>query len=77
MGYTVGDLVLLSTQNLKLKGTPGKLEKRFVGPFWVIETIGEQAYRLSVPDKWKIHPMFHVSLLRDWKAVGGPTNFSG
>ena len=50
VGYKVGDLVLLSTQNLKLKGTPGKLQKRFVGPFRVIETIGEQAYRLSLPD---------------------------
>ena len=69
VGYKVGDLVLLSTRNLKLKGTPGKLQKRFVGPFRVIETIGEQAYRLSLPDGWKIHPVFHVSLLRDWKAA--------
>ena len=69
VGYKVGDLVLLSTRNLKLKGTPGKLQKRFVGPFRVIEIIGEQAYRLSLPDEWKIHPVFHVSLLRDWKAA--------
>ena len=44
VGYKVGDLVLLSTHNLKMKGTPGKLQKRFVGPFRVIETIGQQAY---------------------------------
>ena len=41
VGYKVGDLVLLSTHNLKLKGTLGKLQKGFVGPFRVIETIGE------------------------------------
>ena len=52
-----------------MKGIPSKLQKRFVGPFRVIETIGEQAYRLSLPDNWKIHPVFHVSLLREWKAV--------
>ena len=69
MGYKVGNLVLLSTQNLKLKGTPGKLQKRFVGPFRVIETIGEQAYRLALPEDWRIHPVFHVSLLRNWKAI--------
>ena len=69
VNYRVGDLVLLSTRNLKMKGTPHKLQKRFVGPFRVIETIGEQAYRLALPDEWKIHPVFHVSLLRDWKAV--------
>ena len=69
VGFKVGDLVLLSTRNLKMKGTPSKLQKRFVGPFRVTETIGEQAYRLSLPKNWKIHPVFHVSLLREWRAV--------
>ena len=67
--YKVGDLVLLSTRNLKMKGTPGKLQRRFVGPFRVIETIGQQAYRLSLPEDWKIHPVFHVSLLKNWNTV--------
>ena len=47
--YKVGDLVLLSTRNLKMKGIPGKLQKRFVGPFEILEKIGQQAYRLSLP----------------------------
>ena len=67
--YNVGDLVLLSTRNLKMKGTPGKLQRRFVGPFQVIETIGQQAYKLSLPEDWKFHPMFHVSLLKDWRTA--------
>ena len=50
VAYKVGDLVLLSTRNLKMKGIPGKLQRRFVGPFQVIETIGQQAYRLSLPE---------------------------
>ena len=61
--------MLLSTRNLRMKGTPSKLQKRFVGPFRILETIGEQAYRLALPDDWKIHPVFHVSLLRDWNAA--------
>ena len=69
VGCKVGDLVLLSTRNLKMKGIPSKLQKRFVGSFQVIETIGEQAYRLALPEEWKIHPVFHVSLLRAWKAA--------
>ena len=40
IGYAMGDMVLLSTRNLKMKRIPGKLQKRFVGPFLVTETIG-------------------------------------
>ena len=69
ISYKVGDLVLLSTRNLRMKGTPGKLQRKFVGPFQVTETIGQQAYRLSLPDDWKIHPVFHVSLLKAWNAA--------
>ena len=38
-----------------------------MGPFQVFETIRQQAYRLSLPNDWKIHPVFHVSLLKDWR----------
>ena len=31
--FDIGKLVLLSTRNLKMKGIPEKLKKRFVGPF--------------------------------------------
>ena len=61
--HKVGDLVLLSTRNLKMKGTPGKLHRRFVGLFQVIQTIGQQAYLLSLPEDWKIHPVVASSLL--------------
>ena len=61
--------MLLSTRNLRMKGTPGKLQRKFVGPFRVIETIGQQAYRLSLPNDWKIHPVFHAALLKDWKTA--------
>ena len=33
-------LVLLSTVNLRIKGKPTKLKRRFAGPFWVLERIG-------------------------------------
>ena len=66
---SVGDLVLLSTRNLRMKGTPTKLQCRLVGPFKIIKVIGQQAYRLALPEDWKIHPVFHVSLLKNWRTA--------
>ena len=64
--FDVGELVLLSTRNLKMKGIPEKLKKRFVGPFRIEQRIGQQAYKLSLPENWKVHTVFHVSLLKSW-----------
>ena len=61
--------MLLSTRNIKLKGTAGKLQKRFVGSFQVFEIVGHQAYKLSLLEDWKIYPVFHVSLLKEWRTA--------
>ena len=61
--YKVGDLVLLTTENLKQKRPSRKLSHRQIGPFRILEAIGKQAYRLELPDKYRIHNVFHVSCL--------------
>ena len=66
--FRVGEQVLLSTEHLQLKNAPvRKLRKRFVGPFFVTKRIGPVAYELELPQTWKIHPVFHTSLLRPFR----------
>lgn len=44
---------------------------RFIGPFRVIDAVGTQAYRLALPSGYKIHNVFHVSLLEPWQQRAG------
>ncbi len=70
MAFEIGDKVLLSTRNLALKGALSrKLSARHVGPFIVVAKYGNTAYKLKLPENMKIHPVFHVSLLKAYKGV--------
>ena len=66
--FSVGDQVLLSSKNIRLTGVR-KLLPRFLGPFTIIKRIGDMAYELDIAECMpKIHPVFHVSLLRPFEA---------
>jgi hypothetical protein len=41
-----------------------KLSAKYIGPFKIVERIGEVAYKLELPSNIKMHPVFHVSKLR-------------
>ena len=40
-----------------------KLEAKFFGPFRLLYLVGKQAYKLKLPNKWRIHDVLHISLL--------------
>ncbi|KAJ9519231.1 hypothetical protein QJQ45_017892 [Haematococcus lacustris] len=69
--YLPGDMVLLSTQNMRGKANqPGvrKLKPRYVGPFSVQYMVGKAAVKLWLPDEWsRLHNVFHVSLVKPYR----------
>jgi hypothetical protein len=64
--FTVGDMVMLSTQNLNIfKASGKKVLEKFIGPFAVESVINPVAVKLTLPPQFsRVHPVFHVSLLR-------------
>ena len=44
--FAIWDSVLLSTQKLRFRGIPHKLQWKFCGPYKILEKIGAQAYQL-------------------------------
>jgi len=65
--YKVGDLVMLSTKDLKYQMVGRRTEKlteRFVGPYKVKKIVSTNAVELKLPSTIKIHPVVNVSRIR-------------
>ena len=72
MSFSAGDLVFLKVSPMKGAirfGKKGKLAPRYIGPFDIQLRVGEVAYRLVLPPELsRIHPVFHVLMLRKYIA---------
>src|SRR6266403_2249268 len=61
--FHLREKVWLDTSHLKLPHQKAKLTPRRIGPFQIIQEISPVAYRLELPPNWRVHDMFHASLL--------------
>ena len=57
----------LEARNLKLGYPTKKLAPRQEGPFIIERVLGPLTYQLKLPKTWRIHPVFHVTLLTPFK----------
>ena len=67
--YKVGDLVMLSTKDLKYQMTGRRTEKlmeRFVGPYRIKKIISLNAVELELPSTVKIHLVVNVSRIQKY-----------
>ena len=65
--YKPGDKVWLEGTNLNLPYLSKKLSPRRYGPFRVVAQISQTSYKLELPSGWKIHPVFHASLITPYR----------
>ncbi|XP_070029819.1 uncharacterized protein [Nicotiana sylvestris] len=74
--YQVGDkmMVKIPKRYLFTRVHDPRLLKKYIGPLSIERRIGKVAYRVDTPAWWKIHPVFHVSLLKPfWEDTEDPS----
>src|SRR5215510_8823271 len=61
--FTLGQRVWLEAKNLTLPYPSRKISLKHQGPFKVKRVLSSLNYELELPKTWRIHPVFHASLL--------------
>src|SRR6201994_4639076 len=61
--FNVRDQVWLESKNLNIPTETRKFKPKREGPFKILEKLSKQVYKLKLLFQWKIHPVFHSTLL--------------
>src|SRR6266436_8524526 len=65
--FNNSNLVMLSCRNIRTTRLSNKFDYWKLGPFKVINWIGNNAYRLELPESLShLHPVFNINLLKPY-----------
>ncbi len=67
--FEEGQKVWLEATHLKMTHPMAKLSPRRYGPFEITKKLSHVVYQLHIPQQWKIHNIFHTSLLTPYKEM--------
>jgi hypothetical protein len=65
--YKVGDLVMINGKNISTRRPSKKFDHKLHGPFKIVKCLSRSAVRIELPKRWRIHNVFHVSLLEPYR----------
>jgi len=68
----VREFAMLNAKYIRTKRPSQKPSPKLYGPFKGLEKKGSRAYKLEISPRWKIHPVFHVSLWEPYRALNRP-----
>jgi len=65
--FEVRDQVMQNAKNIRSKPPSKKVSPKVYGQFKILEKRGNRAFKLEISWRWKIHPVFDVSLLEPYR----------
>ena len=59
---------MLNGKNIRMRQAFKKLDAKLFGPFKVVRLVGqgEQSVELQLPQRWRVHNVFHISLIQPY-----------
>jgi len=65
--FKIGDIVMLNAKKIRTKCRSTRLPPTLYGPFKILEQRAELGYKSESSECWKVHAIFHVSLLEPYR----------
>jgi|ERR1700722_3639391 len=67
--FAIGSQVWLDGRNVNTNEPSAKLKDKRYGSFKIISKPGTYTYKLQFPQTWRLHLVFHISLLSRYKKL--------